>query len=105
MMEVSARWEWQRGIASGQQMGHGFPVQTLQLSEAKAKLGRIADDALAGKPVLIRRKGKLLSLVAYQPPETVVREPGYFRECYADEAEQRREAKRVRATAYRKAEA
>lgn len=91
-------------LARGIKMVHYWTVQTLQLSVARAQLGQIADEALAGKPVLIIRKGKLLSLAAYQAPEPTVRAPGYFDECYTDAAENRRELRRVKKRAYRKVE-
>ena len=78
-------------------------MNTFQLSEAKARLGRIADEALAGRPSLIVRNGKLLQLVAFRIPETEPRPPGYFAECYTDQEENRRERERVGKSAYRKA--
>ena len=43
-------------------------MKTCSLSEAKSSLGRLADDALKGKPTVIVRSGKLLILQAYNPP-------------------------------------
>jgi hypothetical protein len=43
-------------------------MKTCSLSEAKASLGRLADDALKGNPTVIVRGGKLLILRAYDPP-------------------------------------
>lgn len=48
-------------------------MKTCSLSEAKARLGRLADDALQGRPTVISRGGKLLILRAYEPPD-----PGEF---------------------------
>ena len=44
-------------------------MKTCSLSEAKSSLGRLADDALQGKPTVISRGGKLLILRAYEPPD------------------------------------
>jgi hypothetical protein len=43
-------------------------MKTCQISEAKAKLGRLADKALAGQPTLITRNGQILVLQRYTPP-------------------------------------
>jgi hypothetical protein len=39
------------------------------LSEAKASLGKLADNALLGKPTVIPRGGKLVILQAYELPD------------------------------------
>jgi hypothetical protein len=44
-------------------------MKTCSLSEAKSSLGRLADDALKGRPTVIVRGGKLLILQAYEPPD------------------------------------
>jgi hypothetical protein len=44
-------------------------MKTCSLSEAKSSLGRLADDALQGRPTVISRGGKLLILRAYEPPD------------------------------------
>jgi hypothetical protein len=44
-------------------------MKTCSLSEAKSSLGRLADDALQGRPTVISRGGKLLILRAYDPPD------------------------------------
>jgi hypothetical protein len=44
-------------------------MKTCSLSEAKSSLGRLADDALDGRPTVIVRGGKLLILQAYEPPD------------------------------------
>jgi len=43
-------------------------MKTCSLSEAKSSLGRLADEALEGRPAVIVRGGKLLILQAYNPP-------------------------------------
>jgi hypothetical protein len=43
-------------------------MNTCSLSEAKAYLGKLADEALNGNPTVIARGGKLLILQAYDPP-------------------------------------
>ncbi len=43
-------------------------MKTCSLSEAKGCLGRLADEALKGKPTVITRGGRLLILKAYEPP-------------------------------------
>ena len=59
-------------------------MQTISVSQAKQRLGKVADDALKGKPVLIIRKSKLLILQAYDLPEPIPRRPaGYFRDLYS----------------------
>jgi len=44
-------------------------MRTCSLSEAKSSLGRLADDALEGRPTVISRGGKLVILQAYEPPD------------------------------------
>ena len=44
-------------------------MNTLSLSEAKSRLGKLADAALKGHPTVITRGGKLLILQAYDPPD------------------------------------
>ena len=48
-------------------------MKTCSLSEAKSSLGRLADDALQGRPTVISRGGKLLILRAYE-----LSDPGEF---------------------------
>jgi hypothetical protein len=43
-------------------------MKTCSLSEAKGSLGRLADNALRGRPTVIVRGGRLLILQAYDPP-------------------------------------
>ncbi len=45
-------------------------MKTCSLSEAKSSLGRLADDALKGRPTIIVRGAKLLILQAYNPPDS-----------------------------------
>ena len=59
-------------------MGH-----TVSISEAKQRLGEIADRAIEGEQVVIVRKSKLLVLKPLEIPEPVpIRPPGYFEDCY-----------------------
>lgn len=69
---------------------------TVQLSEAKRQLGRLADDALKGERVLILRKNQLLSLEPYELPEMPPPRPrGYFSGCYAGKSERQKENRRA----------
>ncbi len=56
---------------------------TLSISEAKQRLGEIADRALEGEQIVIVRKSKLLVLTKLEIPEPVPMRPhGYFEDCY-----------------------
>jgi hypothetical protein len=44
-------------------------MNTCSLSKAKSSLGRLADEALKGRPTVIPRGGKLVVLQAYSPPD------------------------------------
>jgi hypothetical protein len=44
-------------------------MKTCSLSEAKRSLGKLADEALAGRPTVISHGGKLLILRAYEAPD------------------------------------
>ena len=44
-------------------------MKTCSLSEAKTKLGQLADAALEGHPTVIPRGGKLVILQAYELPD------------------------------------
>ena len=44
-------------------------MKTCSLSEAKSSLGKLADDALQGRPTVIPRDGKLVILRAYEPTD------------------------------------
>ena len=58
-------------------------MKTLSLSEAKRRLGRVADQALRGEPVIIIRKSRLLLLQEFHPVESIpMRGPGYFKNLY-----------------------
>ena len=50
-------------------------MDTCSLSQAKSRLGKLADRALKGRPTVIPRGGKLVILQAYDPPG-----PGEFDE-------------------------
>jgi hypothetical protein len=53
--------------------------QTISISEAKQRLGEIADRALGGDQIIIIRKSKLLVLKELELPEPVpIRPLGYF---------------------------
>jgi hypothetical protein len=74
---------------------------TLSISEAKQRLGQIADRAIDGEHVVIVRKSKLLVLKPLDLPEPVpMRPPGYFHDCYDKEAA--RESNRLAARSVRK---
>jgi len=71
-------------------------MKSLSISEAKRRLGAMADEALRGEKVIIIRKSRLLTLQEYQPVESIpLRPPGYFKDCYtkADVKELNRLAK------------
>jgi hypothetical protein len=60
---------------------------TVSISQAKQRLGEIADRAIEGEHILIVRKSKLLVLKPMELPEPVpMRPPGYFEDCYDREA-------------------
>lgn len=60
-------------------------MTTLSVSEAKQRLGEIADRAIQGEQIVIIRKSKLLVLKELEIPEPVpVRPPGYFDDCYGE---------------------
>jgi hypothetical protein len=44
-------------------------MKTCTVSEAKSKLGKLADEAILGKPTVIIRSGKLVILQAYTLPQ------------------------------------
>lgn len=46
-------------------------MKTCTVSEAKSKLGELADAAIKGKPTVIIRGGKLVILQAYALPDHV----------------------------------
>jgi len=56
---------------------------TVSISEAKQRLGEIADRAIQGEQIVIVRKSKLLVLKQLEIPQPVpMRPPGYFADCY-----------------------
>jgi len=56
---------------------------TISISEAKQRLGEMADRAVAGEHIVIVRKSKLLVLKPLELPEPVPMRPlGYFDDCY-----------------------
>lgn len=58
-------------------------MTTMSISEAKRRLGRVADQALKGEPVIIIRKSRLLVLQEFHPIESIpARSPGYFKDLY-----------------------
>lgn len=62
-------------------------MEILTLAEAKPKIGRLIDRALAGQPVLIQKRGKLVQLTEFVVPEPIPDRPvGYFRRRPADYA-------------------
>ena len=64
-----------------------MPTTTVSISEAKQRLGEIADRAIEGEHVVIVRKSKLLVLKPLEVPEPEpMRPPGYFEDCYDQEA-------------------
>lgn len=60
---------------------HNRIVKTLTISEAKKNLEKVADRALEGEAVFIKRKTKLLALLPCLP----VAPPDYFRDDYGPE--------------------
>jgi hypothetical protein len=64
-----------------------MPTTTVSISEAKQRLGEIADRAIEGEHILIVRKSKLLVLKPLELPEPVpMRPPGYFGNCHDRDA-------------------
>ena len=58
-------------------------MKTFSISEAKSKLGTVADQALQGEKIIIIRKSRLLTLQEYVPMESIPqRPPGYFKDIY-----------------------
>jgi hypothetical protein len=59
----------------------------LSISEAKQRLGEIADRAIKGERIVIIRKSRLLVLKELEIPDPVpMRPPGYFDDCYDKES-------------------
>ncbi len=60
-----------------------YMADILSISEAKQRLGEIADRAIQGEQIVIIRKSKLLVLKELEIPEPIpMRPPGYFDDCY-----------------------
>src|SRR5438093_10438037 len=57
------------GIDAGPIIVQFQSVKTCTLSKAKSALGKLADEALKGRPTVIPRGGKLVILQAYQLPD------------------------------------
>jgi len=56
---------------------------TISISEAKQRLGEIADRAIQGEQIVIIRKSRLLVLKELEIPEPIpIRPPGFFDDCY-----------------------
>ena len=63
-------------------------MKTCSISEARNRLGKLADKALAGKPTLVQRGDKLVIIQAYPSAKSVPRRPaGYFSDCYVDKSD------------------
>jgi hypothetical protein len=78
-----------------------MPTTTVSISEAKQRLGEIADRAIEGEHIVIVRKSKLLTLKPLEMPEPIpMRPPGYFADCYDKEAAD--ESNRLAARSIRK---
>jgi antitoxin (DNA-binding transcriptional repressor) of toxin-antitoxin stability system len=74
---------------------------TVSLSEAKQRLGEMADRAIQGEHIVIVRKSKLLVLQPLQLPEPIpMRPPGYFNDCY--DKKTARESNKLAARSVRK---
>jgi hypothetical protein len=59
-------------------------MKTLSISEAKRRLGAVADDALKGENIIIIRKSRLLTLQEWKPVESEpLPPPGYFKNLYS----------------------
>ena len=56
---------------------------TISISEAKQRLGEIADRAIQGEQIVIIRKSRLLVLKELDLPEPIpIRPAGFFEDCY-----------------------
>ncbi len=58
-----------------------------KLAEAKAKLGRLCDECLRGKPARILRGGELFELVHVKRPQVRPATEAELRACYDDAEE------------------
>lgn len=78
-----------------------MPTTTVSISEAKQRLGEIADRAIEGDHIVIVRKSRLLVLKPLDLPEPIpMRPPGYFHDCYDQKAI--KESNRLAARSIRK---
>lgn len=78
-----------------------MPTTTVSISEAKQRLGEIADRAIEGEQIVIVRKSKLLVLKPLELPEPVpMRPPEYFQDCY--DKETAKESNRLAASSIRR---
>jgi hypothetical protein len=63
-------------------------MKTLTVSQAKDSLDEVLDEALAGETVVIMRENHPVLLQPCHIPAPVPRRPpGYFDDCYTDQAE------------------
>lgn len=76
-------------------------AHTVSISEAKQRLGEIADRAIESEQIVIVRKSKLLVLKPLEIPEPVpMRSPGYFGDC--DDKAAAKESNRLAVRSVRK---
>lgn len=60
-------------------------MKTYSISEAKATLGAVADEAISGETVVLVRGSQLLEIKKYDPPESIPMRPdGWLDEMYSD---------------------
>jgi len=70
-------------LAHGPFLDYFWTMKTFSLSEAKRRLGKVADEALQGEKIIIIRKSRLLTLQEYQPAEGIPQRPqDYFKDVY-----------------------
>jgi hypothetical protein len=76
-----------------------FPaMEILSVAEAKPKMARLINQALAGKPVVIRKGDKLVKLSEFVVPDPIPDRPvGFFRRRPRDYAIANRAATNARA--------
>ncbi len=67
-------------------------MKTCSITQARTALGKLADQALQGRPTVISRGGKFVVLQAFPPGSLITPRPaGYFADCYADASDVDRE--------------
>ena len=71
-----------RGFDNGPEKGQIWSMKTVTVSQLKANVGKIVDDAISGKPCLIVRGGKFALL----RPTEVVPEETALHQKWVDEA-------------------